>query len=296
MNKLSLLFNKCNLFLSMKKIFIYTFFILFFSNSYAKDVSEFFSNLIPGEGLTEASIQINEDDNPDLEILALREIESTNNSNLFTQFSIHTQETNGHDRLIGNLGLGYRKLSEDNSSLMGINVFLDNDFNAGHQRGSVGFELKGANLDLTANSYHKISNMETYKDTEEQVLSGYTINLASQLPYTPWAKINWQNYAWENEKASSDSEGNSIALEAYLTSSVELEFKNDMSDNSGVDDEFTAKLTYIYPPREDGKSMQDGFSNVAFEKENVQKKLKEKVKRNNNLTVEVQGSIIVTSK
>ena len=280
----------------MKRLLIYVFFILFFSNAYAKDVSEFFSNLIPGEGLTEASIQINEDDNPDLEILALREIESTNNSNLFTQFSIHTQETNGHDRLIGNLGLGYRKLSEDNSSLMGINVFLDNDFNAGHQRGSVGFELKGANLDLTANSYHKISNMETYKDTEEQVLSGYTINLASQLPYTPWAKINLQNYAWENEKASSDSEGNSIALESFLTPSVQLEFKNDMSDNSGVDDEFTTKLTYIYPPREDGKSMQDGFSNVAFEKENVQKKLKEKVERNNNLTVEVQGSIIVTSK
>ena len=280
----------------MKRLLIYVFFILFFSNAYAKDVSEFFSNLIPGEGLTEASIQINEDDNPDLEILALREIESTNNSNLFTQFSIHTQETNGHDRLIGNLGLGYRKLSEDKSSMMGINVFLDNDFNAGHQRGSVGFELKGANLDLTANSYHKISNMETYKDTEEQVLSGYTINLASQLPYTPWAKINLQNYAWENEKASSDSEGNSIALESFLTPSVQLEFKNDMSDNSGVDDEFTTKLTYIYPPREDGKSMQDGFSNVAFEKENVQKKLKEKIKRNNNLTVEVQGSIIVTSK
>ena len=280
----------------MKRLFIYIFFILFFSNSYAKDVSELFNNLIPGEGLTEASIQINEDDNPDLEILALREIESTNNSNLFTQFSIHTQETNGHNRLIGNLGLGYRKLSEDKSSMMGINVFLDNDFNAGHQRGSVGFELKGANLDLTANSYHKISNMEVHKGTEEQVLSGFTINLASQVPYAPWAKINWQNYSWENEKASSDTEGNSIALEAYLTPSVQLEFKNDMSDNSGVDDEFTSKLTYIYPPREDGKSMQDGFSNVAFEKENVQKKLKEKVKRNNNLTVEVQGSIIVTSK
>ena len=266
------------------------------ANEISSKFSEYVSGFIPGEGLTEASIQINEDDNPDLEILALRDIESTNNSNLFTQFSFHTQETNGHNRLIGNLGLGYRKLSEDKSNMMGINVFLDNDFNAGHQRGSVGFELKGANLDLTANSYHKISNMETYKDTEEQVLSGYTINLASQLPYTPWAKINWQNYAWENEKASSDTEGNSIALQAYLTPSVQLEFKNDMSDNSGVDDEFTSKLTYIYPPREDGKSMQDGFSNVAFEKENVQKKLKEKVERNNNMTVEVQGSIIVTSK
>ncbi|MDC3073840.1 inverse autotransporter beta domain-containing protein [Candidatus Pelagibacter sp.] len=272
--------------------------ILFFTSSIsnAADVSNFFSNLIPGEGLTEASIQINEDDNPDIEILALRDIEASNNSNLFTQFSIHTQETNGNDRLIGNIGIGYRKLSDDKTNMVGINMFFDNDFNAGHQRGSIGLELKGANLDLTANSYHKISNMETYKSTEEQVLSGYTINLASQIPYAPWAKINLQNYSWENEKASSDTEGNSIALEAFLTPSVQIEFKNDMSDNSGVDEEFTSKLTYTYPPREDGKSMQDGFSNVAFEKENVQNKLKDKVNRNNNLTVEVQGSIIVTSK
>ncbi|MDB3982529.1 inverse autotransporter beta domain-containing protein [Candidatus Pelagibacter sp.] len=280
----------------MKKLFIYIFVLLFFSNSYAKDISEFFHNLIPGEGLTEASIQINEDDNPDIEILALRDIETTNNSNLFTQFSLHTQETNGYDRLIGNIGLGYRKLSHDKSNVVGVNLFLDNDFNAGHQRGSVGFELKSANLDLTANSYHKITNMEVYKSTEEQVLTGYTINLASQIPYAPWAKINWENYSWKNEKASSDTEGNSLALEAYLSPSVQLELKNDMSDSSGIDDEFTSKLTFIYPPREDGKSMKDGFSNVAFEKENVQKKLKEKVKRNNNLTVEVQGSIIVTSK
>ena len=187
-------------------------------------------------------------------------------------------------------------MSHDKSNVVGVNLFLDNDFNAGHQRGSVGFELKGANLDLTANSYHKITNMEVYKSTEEQVLTGYTINLATQIPYAPWAKINWENYSWENEKASSDTEGNSLALEAYLSPSVQLELKNDMSDNSGVDDEFTSKLIFIYPPREDGKSMKDGFSNVAFEKENVQKKLKEKVKRNNNLTVEVQGSIIVTSK
>ena len=278
----------------LRKIIIILFFTSSISN--AADVSNFFSNLIPGEGLTEASIQINEDDNPDIEILALRDIEASNNSNLFTQFSIHTQETNGNDRLIGNIGIGYRKLSDDKTNMFGINMFFDNDFNAGHQRGSIGLELKGANLDLTANSYHKISNMETYKSTEEQVLSGYTINLASQIPYAPWAKINLQNYSWENEKASSDTEGNSIALEAFLTPSVQIEFKNDMSDNSGGDDEFTSKLTYTYPPREDGKSMQDGFSNVAFEKENVQNKLKDKVNRNNNLTVEVQGSIIVTSK
>mgnify|MGYP003312807121 CR=1 FL=1 len=134
---------------------------------------------------------------------------------------------------------------DEQAAIKSLKTEIDNMYQ-GYWQSTVGFELKGANLDLTANSYHKISNMETYKDTEEQVLSGYTINLASQLPYTPWAKINWQNYAWENEKASSDSEGNIISLQAYLTPSVQLEFKNDMSDNSGVDDEFASKLTFIY--------------------------------------------------
>ena len=116
----------------LKKLILILFFTSSISN--AADVSNLFSNLIPGEGLTEASIQINEDDNPDIEILALRDIDATNNSNLFTQFSIHTQETNGKDRLIGNIGIGYRKLSDDKTNMFGINMFFDNDFNAGHQR------------------------------------------------------------------------------------------------------------------------------------------------------------------
>ncbi len=258
-------------------------------------LSSFMSNLIPGEGLTEASIEINEDDNPDLEILAFRDINYTENSNFFTQFSLHTQEINSHDRYIGNFGLGYRKLTDDKSMMYGFNMFFDNDIEANHKRGSLGFEIKGAYLDFVANSYHKFTNQETYKGTKEQVLSGYTIDLASQIPYSPWAKINWQNYNWQNEKSAEDTKGNTLALEAYLTRSLQLVLKNDFSDNTGVDDEFTYELAYFYPPRETS-SMQDGLSNVAFEKENMEAKLKEKVRRENNLTVELQGSVIITSK
>ena len=280
----------------MKKILILLLTTFLFTTSSAQDLSEFFSNLLPGEGITEASIQINEDDNPDIEILAVRDIKSEENSNFFTQFSLHTQEINNYDRYIANIGFGYRKLSEDKSNMYGVNIFYDNDFEASHQRASIGFELKGAYLDFNANSYHKLTNQQIFKGTKEQVLSGYTINLASQLPYAPWAKINWQNYAWENELASSDTEGNSLALEAYLTPSIQFEVKNDFSDNDGVDDELTYKIGYIYPPRNDGKSMQDGLSNIAFEKQNMETKLKEKVRRDNNMVVEIQGAVIVTSK
>jgi len=35
---------------------------------------------------------------------------------------------------------------------------------------------------------------------------------------------------------------------------------------------------------------------LAFVKENMEDKLKEKVRRNNNLVVEIQGAVIITSK
>jgi hypothetical protein len=259
-------------------------------------VSSFIGNLIPGEGLTEASIQINEDDNPDIEILAVRDLNSSEYSNTFTQFSLHTQETNGHDRIIGNLGFGYRKLSDDKSNLFGINAFIDNDFEAEHQRASIGFETKGAYLDLSINSYHALTNPKTYKGSKEEVLSGQTIDLSSQIPYAPWAKLNYQSYSWDNVKASTDTEGYTLGLETYLTPSLALELKNDYNDSDAVDDEFTYKLTFVHPPRNDGKSMQDGFSNLAFEKQNMETKLKDKVKRDNNIVIEIQGSVIVTSK
>jgi len=284
----------------MKKFFnlFCAIFLLFFisNKAFSENISEIFSNLIPGEGITEASIQINEDDNPDLEILAVRDISSEEFSNLFSQISLHTQEINTSDRLITNLGIGYRQLSDDKSSMIGVNSFIDYDLE-GHTRGSVGLELKGATLDLSANSYHKLTNMEVVDGTEEQVLSGYEINLSSQIPYMPWVTLNWQNYGWEKEKASVDSEGNKLSFEALLSPTIQFDATADYSDNSGVDDEYTYKLSFIYPPREHKKTLQDGFiASAAFEKGNVEKKLKDKVRRSNNLTVEIQGAVIVTSK
>jgi hypothetical protein len=42
--------------------------------------------------------------------------------------------------------------------------------------------------------------------------------------------------------------------------------------------------------------MQDGLSKLAFEKQNMEAKLKDKVKRDNNIVIEIQGSVIITSK
>ncbi len=283
--------------LAPKFIKVFFFVVLLTNQALSEDVSELFSNLIPGEGVTEASIQINEDDNPDLEILAVRDISADEMSNLFSQFSLHTQEINNDNRFITNVGIGYRALNQDKTSMAGINSFIDYDLQGHHARASIGLEAKASLLDLTANSYHKITNMQTVDGTEEQVLTGYEINLASQVPYMPWSKINWQNYFWDNEKASKDTKGNKLSWEMLFSPTVQFDVTADFSDNSAIDDEYSYKLSFVYPPRDNKKTLQDGFlSDLAFEKENVERKLKEKVRRSNNLAVEVQGSIIITSK
>ena len=53
------------------------------------------------------------------EILKLKQIIA----NLFTQFSLHELRINSSGRIIGNIGLGYRKLSEDKNFMFGANTF-----------------------------------------------------------------------------------------------------------------------------------------------------------------------------
>ena len=262
----------------------------------SEKISEYTIGLIPGEGVTEVSVEIREEDNPDFEILGVRDILSKENSNLFTQFSIHNNEVNGDNRYIGNLGLGYRFLNSDKSMMFGVNSFYDRDIQEGHSRASLGLEAKASILDFTLNKYQKTTNMKVVNGDEEQTLSGLDYNISSQVPYMPWTVFNFQGYRWENEKAVQDTKGRVYSLEMALNPSLQFDLSRDVSGVNGVDDTDIAKLTFVYPPRENKPTLQDGLvANIAFEKKNMKDELKKKVRRNNNIVIEVQGSVIVTS-
>ena len=186
----------------------------------SEKISSTIGNLIPGEGVTEVSVEIREEDNPDFEILGVRDILSKENSNLFTQFSIHNNEVNGDNRYIGNLGLGYRFLNSDKSMMFGINSFYDRDIQENHSRISLGFEAKASILDFTFNQYQKTTNQKIIDGTKEQVLSGNEYNLSSQVPYMPWTTFNFQGYRWENEKAQNDTKGNVYLISDQNNSSL----------------------------------------------------------------------------
>jgi len=289
----------------MKKILvlILTFFISSAVNADVKSkalnkLSSTLENMMPGDGITEVSVDYNDGDEDQLNfsILGVRDIEATDISNLFTQFSLMNQEINSENRIIGNLGFGYRHLLDVNNLMLGANTFYDRDLTDGQSRLGLGVEVKGAIIDLTANSYRKITNSEVVNGDREQVLSGWDYNLSSQLPMAPWARINLNEYKWEAEKGVSDQKGKIYSLELDVTNSVEVIASLDRSALTGVDDESSIKINYSYPPKEKIMVMTEGLSDNFFEKRNMQHELKEKVKRRNKLVMEIQGSVVMTKK
>ena len=280
----------------MKKILIFLFSLSFFTVSSAKDFSEFFNNFVPGEGLTEAQIDFTDADDGEItfNILMLRNIEKTDTSNFFTQFSIQSQDVGQNDpRYVGNLGLGYRFLNDDNSLMLGANVFYDRDFEHDHERGSIGFEAKGGNLEINYNLYEDISLQQVANKRKEQSLGGYDFNVSSQVPFMPWARLNYTSYEWDKDLASTNTKGEKYSSEFNLTPSLVFEYEYDESGNSG-DDITSGKFTFVYPPRDNKPTIASGLSSQAFTYSNVSDKLNDKVKRKNKLVIETQGSVIIT--
>ena len=271
-------------------------------NKISEKVSSTVSNLIPGEGLTEVDIKLRDNNagngNYEFSILGVRDIIPQENSNLFTQFSLHTQEVNSDKRMIGNIGLGYRFLNSDQSKMFGLNTFYDQDVEEGHKRVGLGLEASAAILDFNYNHYQKATNQKVISGTKEQVLSGQEYNISSQVPFIPWTTFNFQGYRMENELAAQDIKGNIYSLEMALSPSLDFDILKDDSSVNGQESEWEYRLTFVHPPRENKPNLlANGISSdLAFEKKNMKAALKEKVRRNNNLAVEIQGSVIFTSK
>jgi len=247
----------------------------------------FISNLIPGDGLTEASIDLRENYKPDFSFLGVRELKKLDDGNYFMQFSLSGTEQNNSERYVGNLGFGKRILSDDKTLLTGFNSFIDYDSND-NARASVGAEVKNAVLQLTSNYYMGIGD-----GTDEKVLDGYEVQLTSQVPYLHWANAFVSTYKWDGVDRD-DIEGRKIGTELVLTPSFTIEAAYDDKDLKGLKDEYYARLIYTYPPKERTTAL-DGVSQTKWKEEkDMSGELLSKVKRQNKIMVEFKGSATIS--
>ena len=244
--------------------------------------SELMSNFIPGEGTTEVSIDLRENNKPDYSILAVRELKKSSTGNTFTQFSIFNTEQNNDERIIGNLGFGKRFLSEDKYMLTGSNIFFDYD-DHGNMRSSIGVEARNAVLEFYGNYYKGLNDGK-----DEKVLDGYDIRLESQIPYLHWADIFVNTYKWKGVDRD-DVEGAKLGSEMLLTPNLHLEIAYDDKNKKGLKDEWYTHIMFVHPPRK-GPTAKDGIASVAWkENKDMSDQLLTKVKRNNKIMVEFKG-------
>lgn len=274
----------------MKKyVAIFLFLIPSMSFADATKISEYISNLIPGNGHTEVSIDLREGSKPDYSILGVREVTEFDTGNIFTQFSLFNTEQDNSERIIGNLGVGSRKLLNNDTLMIGLNAFLDNDFNESHRRGSLGFEIRNAVIDFNSNVYQGLVDQG-----KEKVLDGWDYRLSGQVPYVHWSKIFINHYDW-NGVLRDDIKGTKIGSEITLTPATMFELAYDDKDKKGLEDEWYAKIQIFYPPKNDGPTALDGISDLAWkENKNMSSELLSKVQRNNKIMIEFKGSATIS--
>ena len=255
----------------------------------SEKISKYTIGLIPGEGHTEVSIDLREDSKPNYSILAVRELLKIDSGNIFTQFSLLETEQANEEKIIGNFGLGSRKLLNEKTLLVGLNAFVDNDFSETNRRASMGLELRNSVLDFHSNIYKGLQDSD-----DERVLDGWDYRLASQVPYLHWSKIFINHYEWDGVLRD-DIKGTKMGSEVILTKSLNLEVAYDDKDKKGLEDEWYAKIQFVHPPRNNGPTAMDGVSQVAWkENKDMSGELLSKVKRNNKIMIEFKGSATVS--
>ena len=254
-------------------------------------LGETITSALPGEGDTE--ITIHSQDNYDLRysILAVRPLamnpysKISNKHLYFTQLRLanHEPYANGDQRTLLNVGLGFRTLAQNNNSILGINLFYDHEFEQEHQRASLGIEYLTSAFEIYANKYQRLGDTSKYGTTTETVLNGHDINIVGQLPYMPWGKVVYNNYAWSG--TSTDTKGKRYSLEAQVLANMILEVGQSDPDVGSKEDFWKLSLrwpTTGYTPT----IITHTYTDYMFPEKNMASQMLHKVRRTNKIVTE----------
>ncbi len=223
-----------------------------------------------------------------LEVLTVQPLwqNTAHTSVLFTQLSAVNYRMFDRERFAANAGLGYRQLLLDNQLMVGGNIFYDHEFLRGHHRMGAGAEVKYGPLDFTANGYLGLNQRSASDGTVERVPNGVDVELGTQIPYLPWAKLYGKYYAWDHKLDSEPVRGAQLSTEASLHRylSVEGGARHDIGGHNEGFFMLRVKLNRdTMPGLFDGAPLIDKH---IFAPRDLSKQLLAKVRRENRIILE----------
>ena len=193
----------------------------------------------------------------------------------FTQGSIYFSD---NDQETLNLGIGQRRLLDNENLMLGANMFFDEEFTSRHRRASFGVEAITSVGSLRANQYYGLSGWKTVKGIREKALDGHDMEVGAPLPYLPWTKAYYRTFEWEGASGVGDLKGDEMSLEANLPFGLNVEVGKRSNDNSSKDREFVS-LTWRCCYKSDQQTF--GISDKAYSLTSVADQRFQKVRRQN---------------
>ena len=236
-----------------KHLILLIFLIVFNQSSFAEDIkskldgkiysklNEFTQNI--GEGLAknlenyenlkylDYSINLQDDFKPTIEIQSVSELINYNDGTLFNQINLlsHDQETTI------NFGIGKRKLVEDETLMLGTNIFLDYQFDESHLRTGIGFEAISNSLDFIANYYNAVSGFKSTEEGREKALDGYDLRLNYHLSKKNNTDLFLELFEWENPNSTFEEDGEKFGISSLIGNvAIVLGYLNDNRNNDGI--------------------------------------------------------------
>ncbi len=247
-----------------------------FSNETALAISNFAKNNFENMKYLDFDIQVQENLKPSFSIMSVTELLKIDSGTVFNQTSLNTHDD---DETI-NIGLGARKLLNDNKILIGSNLFYDHQFDEGHKRTGVGVEAISSVFDIRGNYYNAISGSKTTSEGSERALDGWDTQLDYHLPGEKDVNIFANLFRFENSATDStyEEKGTKIGANASLGNFIiEGGYLNDNKKN----DVFFGSIKFVVKLGDQAENQTRNY----LEYTDVSDKLYQPVKRENKIRV-----------
>ena len=283
--------------LKVKKIILISLLLVFGLSAHAADIKNKFMNnfnsylndslgqLFPTAEVSLSSGTLNEVTGSILVVKPLSDMNDNENI-LFTQGSLFLSD-NSRETL--NLGIGKRRLLNDDTLLIGANLFYDHELDYDHQRASVGIEAISSVGSFRLNQYYGLSGWKSgFGEIQEKALDGQDMEVGAPLPYLPWTNFSYRSFEWKGVDGTADQKGDEISLEAKF-SGFNVEVGKRSHDGNTKDNEFL-KLTWTCCNKDQEEI---GISDTAYELTSVANQKFVKVERQNLIVKQKEMSFSV---
>ena len=224
----------------------------------------------------ELDIQVQEKSKPTFSLTNVNKLSEDATSAFFNQ---NTVSLHNDDQTV-NFGLGYRNLIQDDTVMLGANLFFDYSFDDAHQRNGIGVEAISSVFDIRGNYYDATSGIQTLGDgSTEEALDGWDARLDYHLPLSYDVNVFAGIFEFENAAGNFTLDGEKYGLAGSVG---KTNFEIGYIDDNKTGDGTYANVTMVFDL---GQPQQLSKTNGPLEYVSVRDQLYTPVKRENKIRV-----------